>query len=223
MKALNRQIEYWDSVAGKKKFTHPLNPARFQKLIPVEASILDIGCGYGRICREIYNLGYRDIVGIDASKEMIREGRHLFPQLDLRCVSSDEIPFRDHTFDVAVLFAVLTCIPTDTGQRDLIKSVLRVLKPNGFIHVSDYFLQNDPRNRIRYDANLRKFGSYGIFELESGVVLRHHARSWIRMLLSPFNQISIREMEASTMNGHPSKIFQYWGRKQAYRPGDRGV
>lgn len=223
LKALNRQIEYWDSVAGKKKFTHPLNPACFQKLIPAEASILDIGCGYGRICGELFNSGYRNIVGIDVSKEMIREGRHLFPQLDLRCVSPGDMPFQDHSFDAAVLFAVLTCIPTDTGQRDLIKSILRVLKPNGYIHVSDYFLQNDPRNRIRYEADRRKFGSYGTFELENGVVLRHHARSWIQKLLSPLNQISIREMEASTMNGHPSMIFQYWGRKQAYPPGDQGV
>jgi SAM-dependent methyltransferase len=155
MQELNRQIKYWDSVAGRKKFTH----------------------------------------------------------LNLKCLTVENMPLGENTFDAAILFAVLTCIPTDKGQYRLINSVLRALKPNGLIHVSDYFLQNDRRNRTRYDTFHRNYGVYGAFELDSGPMLRHHARTWVEALLSPFHRLSMEEMNAPTMNGHPSTIFQYWGRK----------
>ena len=214
MRELNRQIKYWDSVAGKKQFTHPLNTESFQEFVHVTASILDIGCGYGRLCHELNELGYKNVVGIDMSNEMIREGIKLFPHLDLQCFISEDMPFKDDCFDVVIMFAVLTCIPTDKGQRDLINSVRHVLKPNGLIHVSDYFLQNNQRNKVRYDTYNKKYNVYGVFELENGVVLRHHARQWIGTLLSPFHQIFLNEMKAPTMNGHSSMIFQYWGQKK---------
>lgn len=213
MQALNRQIKYWDSVAGRKKFTHPLNTRSFQELVPKGSSILDIGCGYGRLCQTLYESGYTDVIGIDMSPQMIREGINQFPHLNLKCLALENMPVEENSFDVIILFAVLTCIPTDKGQLKLIDSVLRVLKPNGLIHVSDYFLQSDRRNRLRYDAYHRKYGVYGIFELDNGPVLRHHARPWMKTLLSPFHQLSREETTAPTMNGHSSVIFQYWGKK----------
>ena len=213
MKKLNRQVKYWDSVAGKKKFTHPLNTHNFKKFVPLTASILDVGCGYGRICQELYTAGYKNIAGIDISKEMIQKGKNRLPHLDLHCLTSDEIPFPENSFDVAIVFAVLTCIPTDKGQRDLIDAVRRVLKPEGLIHVSDYFLQDNQRNKTRYDAYREKYNVYGVFELEEGAVLRHHTTSWIQTLLSPFKQVALDKIKAPTMNGHSSMIFQYWGQK----------
>jgi SAM-dependent methyltransferase len=215
MKDLNHQIKYWDSVAGKKKFTHPFDACKFRELVSKDSRILDVGCGYGRVCQTLYESGYTHVVGIDISPQMIREGLNLFPHLKMQCSRLDHMPFEENSFDVAILFAVLTCTPTDQGQLKLIDSVLRALKPNGLIHVSDYFLQDDRRNRLRYDTCHRKYGVYGMFELGNGPVLRHHARPWIETLLSPFHQISITEMNAPTMNGHLSTIFQYWGRKSA--------
>lgn len=213
MRELNQQIKYWNSVAGKKRFAHPLNTKNFQRFVPKTASILDIGCGYGRICHELNDLGYNEVVGVDISDQMIREGLMRYPHLDLRHLVTRDLPFRDNAFDGVIMLAVLTCIPTDKSQRDIINSVLRVLKPNGILHVSDYFLQNDQRNKARYDAYHKKNPVYGVFELEDGAVLRHHSRPWMAALLSPFHQLSLNEMKALTMNGHPSTIFQYWGRK----------
>lgn len=214
MGKLNPHIKYWDRAAGKKTFTHPLNTSSFQKRVPATAAIIDIGCGYGRLCQKLYESGYHNVVGIDMSKEMIREGRRRFPHLDLQCLISEEMPFQRASFDVVLLFAVLTCIPADKDQQNLVHSVLRVLKPNGLIHVSDYFLQNDHRNKQRYAAYQKKYNKYGVFELEDGAVLRHHTTPWIDELFSPFHSLSLEKMKAQTMNGHSSMIFQYWGQKK---------
>ncbi|MFZ5564922.1 MAG: class I SAM-dependent methyltransferase, partial [Thermodesulfobacteriota bacterium] len=79
MTPLDRQIDYWDRVAKNKSFTHELDAARFRLLVPETARILDAGCGYGRICDQLYRMGYTDIRGVDVSSEMIERGRRAYP------------------------------------------------------------------------------------------------------------------------------------------------
>ncbi len=215
MEKTNSRVEYWNAVAGKKTFTHPLNQDLFKDFLPVSASILDVGCGYGRLCNQLENIGYQNIIGIDISKEMVRQGIERFPGLDLRCINLVEnTSFQDESFDAIIMFAVLTCCFSDEEQQDLINSVFRVLKPGGFIYMSDYFLQENHRNITRYNAYHEKYGLYGVFELEDGAVLRHQAKPWIKTLLAPFQMLVLDEIPAETMNGHKSMIFQYWGQKK---------
>lgn len=42
-----------------------------------------------------------------------------------------------------VLFAVLTCIPLDGEQRDLVREISRVLRPGGLLYISDLLLNRD--------------------------------------------------------------------------------
>ena len=79
--------------------------------------------------------------------------------------------------------------------------------------MSDFWLQEDGRNIKRYRAFEEKYGTYGVFELDEGVVLRHHDRAWVRSLLTRFTMIAQEDIEVTTMNGHQSLGFQYIGRK----------
>lgn len=42
------QKDYWNSVAHDKNFTTPFQSDLFAKYVAKDATILDIGCGYGR-------------------------------------------------------------------------------------------------------------------------------------------------------------------------------
>ncbi|MBN1418666.1 MAG: class I SAM-dependent methyltransferase [Planctomycetes bacterium] len=212
MRGLDRQTEYWDRVAEQKRFTHPIDAERFAALVPTTARILDHGCGYGRTCSELAAMGYRHVIGIDISLAMIGRGRRLHPDLDLRHVPVGTLPFPADSFDAVLLFAVLTCIPADGGQEDLISEIRRVLRPGGILHVSDYPLQDDPRNRQRYERSLPEFGTFGVFRLPEGAVMRHHAEEWFDRLLRPFRKIHARTIDGSTMNDNRCRIFQYLGR-----------
>jgi SAM-dependent methyltransferase len=219
MNSPDRQTEYWNRVADEKRFTHPLDTKRFFEFVPKSAAILDVGCGYGRTWAELRANGYAHIIGIDTAERMIARGKRLYPQADLRLWEGAEFPFSADTFDAVILFALLTCVPADDAQNALIAEVRRVLRPEGILYVSDYPIQEDARNQSRYAQFESRYGTFGVFELPEGVVLRHHTGEWIENLLSSFRKVSFRVIDVPTMNGNMSKVFQYFGkRRQAKYP-----
>ncbi len=206
------QHEYWDRVADEKTFSHPLDAGRLARHLRPDARVLDLGCGYGRATNELAQLGY-DALGVDPAAGMIARGKRLFPELDLRVWSGASLPFEPACFDAALLITVLTATPGDDDQRALIAELRRVLAPGGLLLVSDLFLQDDPKNRARYAAGLERHGRMGVFELEEGVLLRHHERTWMAELLGGFEELETTEIEVTTMNGNTCRAFQYWGRR----------
>ena len=214
MNSIDHQAAYWDGAAREKTFTHPLNAALCKQLIPFEAKIVDIGCGYGRTCNTLYGLGYRDLLGLDISREMVARGKIAYPHLDLRVLTPDTWSTCEASADAVMVFAVLTCIPTNTGQTALVDNIAATMKPGGIVYISDYWLQADDRNQERYRAFAEKYGTYGVFELPDGAVFRHHDRGWVHALLSRFDRMALEDIEVTTMNGHKSLGFQYVGRKE---------
>jgi ubiquinone/menaquinone biosynthesis C-methylase UbiE len=208
MNNINIQQAYWDSVAGEKTFLHSICFNVLQKMISPEEAILDYGCGYGRTCNELVECGYRSVVGIDISSQMIARGRALYPSIALVQYDGEKLPFLDESFSACVLVAVLTCIPTNVGQEQVISEIQRVLRPGGILYVSDYPIQEDERNQERYRQYVEEFGIYGIFRLPDGGVMRHHDRSWISELLSEFVVIQDNLTEVRTMNGNVANAFQ---------------
>jgi SAM-dependent methyltransferase len=146
------QSEFWNQSAGSKVFSHPLDHARFERLVARDASILDYGCGYGRLCGELAGRGFTDVVGADFSTEMIATARRDQPSVSFTHVDGVTLPFGEASFDAVLLFAVLTCIPPRAAQRTLVAELHRVLKRGGLLVVSDYPLQSDLRNVDRYEA-----------------------------------------------------------------------
>lgn len=209
---MNQQA-YWNSVSETKNFTTPFQTEAFSRLVSKNSTILDVGCGYGRTLDELYHLGYHHLTGIDFSQGMINRGHNAFPYLDLHVKTSAKIEYPDNSFDAVILFAVLTCIKDDFEQKALISEIHRVLKPHGIIYVNDFLLNTDERNLSRYEKFKEKYGIYGIFELPEGAILRHHSEDWIHTLLSIFQSVTYHHITFTTMNGHKSNGFCFFGEK----------
>jgi SAM-dependent methyltransferase len=134
MQNIDNQSNYWDSVAWSKSFTIPIDIGRFASLVPHHQRILDCGCGYGRICGELWNAGYRSVTGVDSSPEMIARARHEHPEIDFHVLGDSVLPYEDAAFDAVTLFAVLTCIPTNEGQSALLHEISRILTRRAALH-----------------------------------------------------------------------------------------
>lgn len=208
---LNSQYDYWNTTGTQKSFAHPLNLRRVRQWISDEGCILDFGCGYGRVLGELYKEDYAKLIGLDFSPAMIAAARAQYPEIAFEQIESLTIPLPDASVDGVLLFSVLTCIPTDEGQRELLREVNRVLNRGGLLYISDLWLQTDERNLDRYTRDEQKYGIYGVFDLPEGVTVRHHDPKWIETLTSDFTMVALDELEVVTMNGNPAKAFQWFG------------
>lgn len=211
---LDRQFDYWNREGPQKSFGHPLNFERLSQRLSSDSRILDFGCGYGRSLGVLFEQGYRNLIGFDFSPAMITAARERFPQIAFEELNSTDLPLADSSVDAALLFSVLTCVPTDDGQRAIIEELRRVLRPGGVLYISDLWLQTDERNLDRYARDEAKYGMYGVFDLPEGVTVRHHDPKWIETLTKDFDNVSVDNLDVVTMNGNPAKAFQWFGTRR---------
>jgi SAM-dependent methyltransferase len=216
---LDRQVDYWDHIGTGKPFSHPLNLERLRQWLPADPRILDFGCGYGRVLGLLYEGGYQRLLGVDQSPMMVAAARERWPAVVFdRLVSSPHLDLPDASLDAALLFAVLTCVPTNAGQRAIVAELDRVLRPGGILYISDLWLQDDDRNVQRYRRDEPQYGTYGVFELPEGVTLRHHDPDWIDELTHAFDPVALDNIQVPTMNGHSARGFQWFGLKRRSQP-----
>jgi len=161
---------------------------------------------------QLTDAGYRNVVGADFAEKMLAACRTRLPHASLIRNDGRTLPFRDRSFDAVVLFTVLTCIPGNDDQRALLAELTRILSPGGLLYISDLLINTDARNVTRYQRCAGQFGTYGVFALPEGVIVRHHQKDWIDHLTSAFTRIEFERFTATTMNGNPSAAFQYLGR-----------
>ncbi|MEL5898646.1 class I SAM-dependent methyltransferase [Clostridium sporogenes] len=208
-----KQKAYWNDVAHKKEFTTPFHFKEFAKYVRKDARILDVGCGYGRTLEQLYQNGYKNLIGIDFSEKMIQRGKKQYLYLDLRVKLQDNIELKSESCDAVILFAVLTCIINNQEQLKLLKDIERVLKPGGILYINDFLLNTDERNVSRYNIFVEKYQKYGVFELPDGAIVRHHHINWVEKCVNSFEKLSLNQVVYTTMNGNKSNGYYYLGRK----------
>jgi 1-acyl-sn-glycerol-3-phosphate acyltransferase len=114
------------------------NYAHINSLIPREATITDIGCGYGYLS---YLLGFvspqRKILGIDYDADKIELANHCISKSeDINFIAADATEFTFHNADVFILSDVLHYLPDDK-QTILLERCMEKLNPNGKIIIRD--------------------------------------------------------------------------------------
>jgi SAM-dependent methyltransferase len=102
--------------------------------LPLTGSVLDAGCGAGRISTWLARQGYR-VTGIDVSEELLAIARahSNCERLHLEYLLTEGIdcPFPDHSFDGVVGFKVYCYIPTRELRLRYLENLYRILKPGG--------------------------------------------------------------------------------------------
>jgi SAM-dependent methyltransferase len=100
----------------------------FLEMVPPPAGrTLDLGCGEGRLARDLDALGH-DIVGVDSSPTLVSAAREASPAIELHLADAADLPFEDASFDLVVAFMSLQDVD-DLGGA--LRESARVLIPGG--------------------------------------------------------------------------------------------
>jgi SAM-dependent methyltransferase len=108
----------------------------FRRVFRPEDRILELGTGTGRIAHGLAELGFRHLMGIDLSREMIMEARRINKVLEsgvaFRQGDATHLKFEDGLFDGAIFgFNGLMQIPGRELRRCALREIHRVLRPGG--------------------------------------------------------------------------------------------
>lgn len=114
----------------------------FAAYIKKSDAVLDLGCGNGRVYQILADLSVR-YVGVDQSEELIALAREHNPNLDFRVMEMSQLDFPDAEFDVVFLLAVLHHSPTREHRLATLREIARVLKPGGYVIMTNWNLHSD--------------------------------------------------------------------------------
>jgi SAM-dependent methyltransferase len=111
-------------------------------------SVLDGGCGTGRIARELARRGV-DVVGVDIDGDMLATARRKAPELDWRCADLASVEV-GRAFDVILLAGNVMIFLAPGSEGDVVANLARHLVPGGLL-IAGFQLQPSRLGPERYD------------------------------------------------------------------------
>jgi SAM-dependent methyltransferase len=166
------EAENWIAWARSEDDSYWHYRAAFFELLPAPGGrTLEIGCGEGRVARDLSNRGHR-VVGLDAVPALVEAARELDPKGEYRVGDAADLPFAEESFDLVVAYNSLMDMDDMDGA---LRELHRVLRPGGRFcacvthpindsggfepdDVGGPFFVDTYRGRRRYDESFERFG-----------------------------------------------------------------
>ncbi len=102
-----------------------------------DQTLMDLGCGTGRIAFGLEQLGFENLIAVDFSSNMIEQAQYIAESLNsaVKFLQGDarQLSFGDAEFDGIIFgFNGLMQIPGNDSRFKAMREVYRILKPGGY-------------------------------------------------------------------------------------------
>lgn len=113
--------------------------------------VLEVGAGTGHMLAGLRELGAQpaNLHGVDLLPRRVEQARRDYPELSFTEANAEQLPFEDASFDLVLLFIILSSILDRDMQRNVAAECLRVLKPGGAILWYDFRYDNPQNPDVR--------------------------------------------------------------------------
>ena len=99
----------------------------FELVPPPGRATVELGCGEGRVCRDLAARGHR-VTGVDASPTLLAAAREAHPDGEYVLADAAAVPLPDRSFDLAVAHNSLMDVDDMPGS---VREAARLLAPGG--------------------------------------------------------------------------------------------
>lgn len=144
-------------------------------------SILDAGCGTGRVAIELSRRGY-GVMGVDLDEAMLEEARSKAP--DLTWLKGDladpELDLGGRTFDLIVMAGNVLIFVTPGTEGDVIRNAARWLRPGGRL-ITGYSINPQGFGPARHDP----------LAARAGLVLEDRWSTWDKAPYTPADSYAV--------------------------------
>lgn len=198
---------------------------KFADTVKDESTVLDFGCGNGRLYEAFRGRGIK-YIGVDQSKSLIDNAQKNHKtsveskEVQFMVCSSEKLPFSDASFDAVFSVAVLHHIPSLEKRKALIAEFKRVLKPEGVLCVTVWNLWQKKYIPLIVTYTLKKITGQSEFDIKdilvpwkynSGISQtdRYYHCFTKRELVSLVKDAHFKNIQSGTFGGPQEKFNLY--------------
>ncbi|MFN3490955.1 MAG: class I SAM-dependent methyltransferase [Anaerolineales bacterium] len=151
---LNRKFysQFGESFSATRQRLQPA-VKKILETIQEDDSVLDLGCGNGHFLNRLFESGHKaPLLGVDFSLPLLRDAESLsgveFREVELSVISN-QLSVESGKWDVVTMFATLHHIPSNEIRLDILKTVKKLLKPDGKFILSNWQFLNSEKLKAR--------------------------------------------------------------------------
>jgi SAM-dependent methyltransferase len=139
-------------------------------------SVLDAGCGTGRVARELARRGL-DVAGVDIDEELLATARRKAPDLEWRLEDLTTVDF-GRTFEAVVAPGNVIIFLTPGTEAAVIANIARHLAPGGVLIAGFQLLQGDAGGEHFARALRMTLARYDGLCADAGMRLHDRFATW---------------------------------------------
>src|SRR5438105_12659223 len=122
----------------QRAFFEPIYQATLElatKTVQQPGSVLDVGCGTGKLLRRIHNCWPEaQLIGVDPAEGMIEVAKRLTPDSTFSTAMAEALPLADASVDLALS---TSSFHHWQNQAAGVREIARVLRPGGYFILED--------------------------------------------------------------------------------------
>lgn len=167
----------------------------FTKL-KTEDKVLDIGCGYGKTCFDLYKKGFRSVVGVDINKNGIELAQNYarkngIDDLSFFTENAAVLSFKSNSYTFAIMQAFLTTVAKKSERQLIFSEASRILVPSAYLYIAEFSQSwHLPQYQKRYQSAISEGyekGSFPVINSKTGeleYVARHYTEEELKAHLA---------------------------------------
>lgn len=109
--------------------------------------LLELCCSSGEQSKFACEYGYK-VIGLDLNYYAVRYAKRKYPEIKFICADASKTPFKKETFSYLIITNGIHD-KTETMQKSIFEEVCQILRPDGFLAVTDLERPWDRRSSIQ--------------------------------------------------------------------------
>ena len=170
--------------------------------LPKDTKILEIGCGNGFVLKAIYDLGYKNVYGIEPSIDAVNKSDpKIIKNIKINVLEPNLFP--KNSFDFIFFFQTFDHIPT---PNQFLKECYQLLKPNGYILSFNHNIDSLSSKLLKEKSPIIDIEHTFLYSPKTIRNIFKKNMFIVRKIYSPYNTISLKHL--LWLFPLPSKIKQ---------------
>jgi 2-polyprenyl-3-methyl-5-hydroxy-6-metoxy-1,4-benzoquinol methylase len=202
--AILGNVAKWNKLAGRVPCTFPLDWVLSRTAVNSKDSVLDYGCGEGRLLEILSRAGITGLWGCDSSERMCNLAKSRNPYATI--IQSDLTEpgsVINHSFSLITSIAVLSSIVPRLQRMRLVRALWSMLSPGGRIVIADFGAASSREYKEKY---LNSVCESRTFRTSEGLYIHHFRVAEIVQLLKACSFDILETETISTMTMHGNRI-----------------